>query len=245
MSLGENIVKLRTEKGWTQDDLAERIGVSRQSISKWETDASVPELEKLLRLGIFAMIFLTMLGGLGTGLLFGVPLLGCSIICLAAKKRAGLWCGWFMYGIIHFASLYMTGITWKAVFSSWFMFRVDGNPLRVIMAWVYFAFMLVMITATLISYRNLELPCTKKNQRGLIIGWTILALLVIIPFIVARTKGYNTFYLKILERGFQNTNYPYILLSFATQVLDAVKLIMFVVLAVRTRAFQRGKKIIK
>ena len=50
MTLGQNIYRLRTERGLSQGDLAEALDVSRQSISKWETDGSVPELEKLLRL---------------------------------------------------------------------------------------------------------------------------------------------------------------------------------------------------
>lgn len=50
MTLGQNISRLRTEQGLSQGDLAEALDVSRQSISKWETDASIPELEKLLRL---------------------------------------------------------------------------------------------------------------------------------------------------------------------------------------------------
>lgn len=50
MSLGTKIADLRQRAGMSQDTLAERLEVSRQSVSKWETDASVPELEKLVRL---------------------------------------------------------------------------------------------------------------------------------------------------------------------------------------------------
>jgi len=50
MTLGTNISRLRAERGLSQGDLAEALDVSRQSVSKWETDASVPELDKLLRL---------------------------------------------------------------------------------------------------------------------------------------------------------------------------------------------------
>lgn len=50
MSLGEKIYKLRTEKELSQGDLAEALEVSRQSISKWETNGSVPELDKLVKL---------------------------------------------------------------------------------------------------------------------------------------------------------------------------------------------------
>ena len=50
MKLSEQIVRLRTRLGLTQGDLADRLEVSRQSISKWETGASVPELDKLLKM---------------------------------------------------------------------------------------------------------------------------------------------------------------------------------------------------
>ncbi len=50
MSLGQNIYSLRTAREMSQLELAEHLGVSRQSISKWETDASTPELEKLIKL---------------------------------------------------------------------------------------------------------------------------------------------------------------------------------------------------
>ena len=50
MTLGERLARLRNQKGLSQDALAEALGVSRQSVSKWETDASIPELDKLVRL---------------------------------------------------------------------------------------------------------------------------------------------------------------------------------------------------
>ena len=53
MGLGENIYKLRTERSLSQDDLANALEVSRQSVSKWETGGSVPELDKLIKLSAF------------------------------------------------------------------------------------------------------------------------------------------------------------------------------------------------
>ena len=47
MTIGEKIYTLRTKSGMTQEQLAEKMGVSRQAISKWESDVSVPELNKL------------------------------------------------------------------------------------------------------------------------------------------------------------------------------------------------------
>ena len=50
MDLGERIYQLRTQKNFSQEALAEALGVSRQSISKWETGSSVPELDKIVKL---------------------------------------------------------------------------------------------------------------------------------------------------------------------------------------------------
>lgn len=48
MKLGEKIALLRGQNKMSQGDLAEKLEVSRQSVSKWETGASVPELDKLI-----------------------------------------------------------------------------------------------------------------------------------------------------------------------------------------------------
>ena len=50
MNLHETIYQLRTARNMSQLELAEALDVSRQSISKWETGAAVPELDKLVKL---------------------------------------------------------------------------------------------------------------------------------------------------------------------------------------------------
>ena len=50
MTLQEKLCRLRSREGLSQEDVAEKLNVSRQSVSKWETGQSVPELEKLLAL---------------------------------------------------------------------------------------------------------------------------------------------------------------------------------------------------
>ena len=50
MSLAENIYCYRTERNMSQLDLADALDVSRQSVSKWETGAAVPELDKLIKM---------------------------------------------------------------------------------------------------------------------------------------------------------------------------------------------------
>lgn len=50
MTFADKIISLRKQQGWSQEELSEQLDVSRQSVSKWESGASVPELDKLLRL---------------------------------------------------------------------------------------------------------------------------------------------------------------------------------------------------
>ena len=50
MDISEKILQLRKASNMTQEQLAERVSVSRQSVSKWEGGQAVPELDKLLEL---------------------------------------------------------------------------------------------------------------------------------------------------------------------------------------------------
>ncbi len=50
MILADKIIELRKKSGMTQDELAEKLGVSRQSVSKWEGAQSTPDLARILKL---------------------------------------------------------------------------------------------------------------------------------------------------------------------------------------------------
>ena len=50
MILSEKIMMLRKKSGWSQEDLAERLDISRQSVSKWESGASIPDLERIVNM---------------------------------------------------------------------------------------------------------------------------------------------------------------------------------------------------
>lgn len=50
MKFAENLQYLRQDKGYTQEQLAEKLQVSRQSVSKWESGGSYPEMEKILQI---------------------------------------------------------------------------------------------------------------------------------------------------------------------------------------------------
>ena len=48
MSVGNRIQELRINNGLTQEQLAEKLAVSRQSVSKWEMNQSLPEIDKVI-----------------------------------------------------------------------------------------------------------------------------------------------------------------------------------------------------
>ena len=50
MSIGENIKKLREERGFTQEQIAEAVGVTFQAVSSWERDTYKPDLDKVMKL---------------------------------------------------------------------------------------------------------------------------------------------------------------------------------------------------
>lgn len=50
MNFSEKLLMLRKSKNLTQEQLAEQLNISRQSISKWESDQTIPELNKIVEL---------------------------------------------------------------------------------------------------------------------------------------------------------------------------------------------------
>ena len=50
MILADKIIELRKRNGWSQEELADRLDVSRQSVSKWEGAQSIPDMNKILKL---------------------------------------------------------------------------------------------------------------------------------------------------------------------------------------------------
>ena len=48
MTIGQKITSLRVQAGLSQEDLAEKLSVSRQSVSKWEMDQALPQIDKVV-----------------------------------------------------------------------------------------------------------------------------------------------------------------------------------------------------
>ncbi|MEG0577817.1 MAG: helix-turn-helix transcriptional regulator [Carnobacterium sp.] len=56
MLLGGKLKSSRVKKGYSQNDVAEELHISRQSISKWENDISYPELDNLVKLSTYYQV---------------------------------------------------------------------------------------------------------------------------------------------------------------------------------------------
>ncbi len=50
MILADKIMNLRKKAGWSQEELANQLNVTRQSVSKWESAQSIPDLDKVIQL---------------------------------------------------------------------------------------------------------------------------------------------------------------------------------------------------
>ena len=217
MSLGTNISRLRAEKHLSQGDLAEALAVSRQSVSKWETDSSVPDLDKLVKLSqlfgvsldelvtgeepqlqaetpqqalvsprmpgrkiagivLFCMAFLTFLvlmalGGLLEGLILAVPFLVCGAICFLSRKRPGLWCAWAVYLMVDIFFHYGTALDWAYIFFTFSWEEVGLTPVYVVTAWIQVLVTLVLLIATVRSFRNAAFPPNRRNSLILAALW--------------------------------------------------------------------------
>ncbi len=289
MTLGENIVRLRTQKNWSQGDLADALDISRQSVSKWETDASVPELEKLLKLSelfgvtldelvrgedapqsepaaaevqtdpssfapqavpardksrsiigtvllctgaVIVLLFLLLFGSIFSGLLFGAPFFLCGVICLTAKNRVGLWCGWAVYACVDLYLRFATGLSWTTVFMT-HLWTPEMNYMRLAISWVQLLGMLVMTVCTVCSYRTLRLSATKKEVTWLAAGW--FAALVALPLLMS----YGVMPLLLDDLGNYSNISPYFLLNV---VYSYARLALVNILLVRSLAVWRAKR---
>ena len=63
MILADKIIRLRKKNGWSQEELAEKMGVSRQAVSRWEMDGAVPDVDKLIAMSkLFSVTLNDLLG---------------------------------------------------------------------------------------------------------------------------------------------------------------------------------------
>lgn len=242
MSLGQTICRLRSQKGLSQSQLADQLGVSRQSVSKWETDVSAPDLDNLVKLhelfgvtmdqlildeaaplqtepavpapvcpqavparilvclllfgiGALALVLCTLQGDPVAGLILAVPFFIPALICIYAKKRWALWCGWSVYGTLYLAAVMFTRFSsslffWKFIArwitrpgESWQMYQTYWLDFLVTaLAFAAFAF---LTACTLHSFRSLQIAAGRA-RRGIAAGCAAyLTLLFPLPLALA------------------------------------------------------------
>ena len=84
MRFAENLMTLRKQRGWSQEELGSQIKVTRQTVSKWEMGQSTPELEKLVELSKLFDMSLDQLVGLeeaGRGRIVLHPMIRRDPVC--------------------------------------------------------------------------------------------------------------------------------------------------------------------
>ena len=114
MTFGEKLQRLRKAKGWTQEDLAAQISISRQALSKWEQGTAIPDTENVLQI---SKIF-----GVSTDYLLNddyesdadIPAVQTSADKLNQKYESKIWtilgsCV-SLLGLIGFVILYIIGV---------------------------------------------------------------------------------------------------------------------------------------
>ena len=52
MNLGNSLFQARKKSGFSQEDVAEKLGVSRQTVSKWETSETLPDIQQSKKLAV-------------------------------------------------------------------------------------------------------------------------------------------------------------------------------------------------
>ncbi|MCM1126132.1 MAG: helix-turn-helix domain-containing protein [Lachnospiraceae bacterium] len=133
MSFAENLVFLRKQKEITQEQLAEQLEVSRQSVSKWESGQSYPEMEKLLQIcSMFHCNMDTMMQG-DIRKTFSEDIYGYD----RQKNQFARWIsiavGLILLGIS--AMMFLTGAGWDENYAStvFFAFLIVGVLIMVVM----------------------------------------------------------------------------------------------------------------
>ena len=163
---GERIYNLRKKSGLSQEEFADKLGVSRQAVSKWETGQSVPDSEKAAAIGAFFGVSLDWLIN-GTENAASAPAVPeapavSEAPAPPAKKRAGWVKALIVAGVITLAAIGVSALS-------------------------AFIFMLVTMKAA-----NLADPETFYMLLIIVPGWVVLFLAVfIISIIVIRKKQKN------------------------------------------------------
>ena len=132
MILADKIIRLRKKNGWTQEELAEKLNVSRQAVSKWEGAQTIPDLEKILQLGdLFGVTTDYLLKDNIENEEFANNILNSRVnrISYERIKETIVLAYWLLVAVIYFIYSFTTN-AWKI---SWLIFVVGGILFTILM----------------------------------------------------------------------------------------------------------------
>lgn len=195
MKFNENLKFLRKKQGLTQEELAEKLNVSRQSVTKWESGNAIPDIEKIKEI---AYIFLISVDSLIGDIENKTP--------NKLKKRIQD-IGWFIFAILVFAVIVNISI-------SEFLIKIIPNinyaiGIIILMIILTFSIMIFLIKKYLMGNKEkivnmLNNDKGKKERKKFIIKkytfalllWLIFCIVTNINFII---ESWKIYFLRLLE----------------------------------------------
>ena len=153
MTLSEKIVSIRKAHGWSQEDFAEKLNVSRQAISRWENGTALPDAQNVLQI--------SKLFGVTTDYLLGHTVITKPNIINQIKKHTGtisfilymVLLIIFLYNMMIFTINCARGVTWSI--RPLFYFTPAEYVRRsrhLVMGWHNFEYALVWMVAAAVAY---------------------------------------------------------------------------------------------
>lgn len=195
MKFNENLKFLRKKEGLTQEELAEKLNVSRQSVTKWESGNAIPDIEKIKEIAyIFSISVDSLIGDIE------------NKIPNKLKKRIQD-IGWFIFAILVFAVIVNISI-------SEFLIKIIPNinyaiGIIILMIILTFSIMIFLIKKYLMGNKEkivnmLNNDKGKKKRKKFIIKkytfalllWLIFCIVTNINFII---ESWKIYFLRLLE----------------------------------------------
>ena len=189
----------------------------------------------LLGFGALLTLLLAMLGDGLAGLLLASPLFLCGVICLTAKRRAGLWCAWAcgLLGLVWLRAT--TGIRWTDIFCA--PSAVFRSDVAQIVSWGIAVFLLLLLLGTVRSFRDQVLPWEKRNI-GKYAGLWVL-------YLAGRWAVNRFLFAAWAMKVFPSGNYSQstvVAYSITNILWEVALLAALALLLVKTAALLRGRK---
>ncbi len=219
MNLGEKIYQLRTDKNLSQGDLADKLDVSRQSVSKWENNTAVPDLDKLIKICDIFEISLDEL----TGREKREEKVPNNINDIIARLSKNQKIGWGLIGIAILSSIIPFGIFFSLpLVLSGIMFIKEIKNVKVYTVWLIYMFFqsginvflqyymshiisaVLLVFMAFITYKSFNcenISISKLQSILIIVGSIIYDILYVIGIWWCFYSGLTEWEFRIMESG--------------------------------------------